>query len=224
MKAFEPGQCVNCDSIAVTVKSPLYCSAQCRQAAKLVRYVRTKRQEGIEHRPDIKEAIRIRLAMVLGGGYPEGERRVSPETRSFVFERAGGRCESCGRALDVDRSTGDPDAVATIQHVAGNSNDPSNLKAFCRRCNIADAESRFVPVEPGSPAEKLGMELTIRCSVPEPLRICDDEVRWKNEWRRCASEARELLRLLEDLDEGAGDEDLAGFMGWTDQGTPIQEC
>ena len=49
-----------------------------------------------------------------------------------------GSCETCGRPLDFDRSTGDPDAIPTIQHVDGSSNDPSNLKAFCRRCNMAD--------------------------------------------------------------------------------------
>lgn len=166
----------------------------------------------------------MRMAMVLGGGYPERERRVSGSVRATVFERAGGHCEECGRLLDMDGSTGDPDAVPTIQHVSGSSNDPSNLKAFCRRCNLADAQSRFVRVEPGSPEAKLAEELAIRWSSPRPLRLCDDEVEWKTMWRELAQEARETLRDWEGLEESAGDEDLPGFLGWTDGGTPIQDC
>jgi len=72
-------------------------------------------------------------------------------------------------------TTGDPDAVATIQHVHGNSNELSNLKAFCNRCNLADVQSRFVPIEPGSAPAALAFELRARCSSPEPLRLCDDD-------------------------------------------------
>ncbi|MGH9056425.1 MAG: hypothetical protein ACRDYY_11285 [Acidimicrobiales bacterium] len=39
-----------------------------------------------------------------------------------------------------------------------------------------------------------------------------------------AVETREVLLLREDIGESAGDEDLPGFLGWTEQGTPIQEC
>jgi hypothetical protein len=115
MKPFTPGLCVNCDSHGVTVRSPLYCSPFCRQAAEVVRYVRACRGDGRWLLPDVKEAIQMRLAMVLGGGYTERERVLPQATRQLVFDRAGGRCESCGRLLDFDRSTGDDDAIPTIQ-------------------------------------------------------------------------------------------------------------
>jgi hypothetical protein len=131
--------------------------------------------------------------MVLGGGYPERARHVPPEIREEVFTRAAGRCEHCGRSLDFDRSTGDPDAIPTIQHVFGNSNELSNLKAFCRRCNLGDAQARFVPVAPGSSQERLATELVMRWSSPEPLRLCDDDQCWKGIWNGLSRSARELI-------------------------------
>lgn len=221
---FVPGTCANCDGTGVTQSRPLYCSEFCQQAAKLVRYVRARRRDGTAGRPDIKEAIQMRTASVLGGGYPERERRVRADVRARVFERAEGRCEECGRVLEFGVGTGGPDALATIQHVNGNSNSPEDLKAFCRRCNLADAQSRFVPVEPGSPPELLAISLEIRCAAEPPLRRCDDDLNWGREWRAMATEAKEVLKAQEELEEGASDEDLPGFLGWTEQGTPIQDC
>ncbi|MGO9333029.1 MAG: HNH endonuclease, partial [Acidimicrobiales bacterium] len=188
------GTCANCDSPDVTAQSPLFCSPRCLQAAQLVRYVRACRRDGRDQRPDVMEAIHMKRAMILGGGYPEERRQLPPETRAEVFRRADGRCENCGRSLDFEHSTGDQDAVPTIQHVQGNSNDLSNLKAFCWRCNLTDAETRLVPVAPGSPEAIMAADLTARWSSPEPLRLCDDDQRWKSIWRHLARLAREVIR------------------------------
>jgi len=186
--------CANCESPEVTLRTPLFCSSQCRQAAELVRYVRGCRRDGRAQLPDIQEAIHLRMAMVLGGGYPERERRVSPQVRAAVFERAEGHCESCGRGLDLNRSAGDSDAFATIQHVAGNSNDLSNLKAFCGRCNTSDAQSRFVPVNPDSAEAALAVDLEHRWSSKEPIRLCDDDIHWTTSWQQLARTAKEAIR------------------------------
>ncbi len=220
---FEAGQCANCDSFGVTPKSPLYCSERCSQAAGLVRYIRGCRRDGRDLKADVQEAIRTRMAMVLGGGYPEQARRVPTEVRRLVFDRAHGHCEECGRELDFDQSGGDPDAVATIQHVDGNSSDPSNLKAFCRHCNTVDAQSKFVPVEPGSAEAEFAAELRIRWLSEDPIRLCDDDLHWKDIWRDLTSEAKLVIEANDGLVESAGDEDIPGFLGWTDQGTPIHE-
>ncbi|MCL6104838.1 MAG: hypothetical protein M1483_04320 [Actinobacteria bacterium] len=177
----------------MTIKSPLYCSSQCRQAAELVRYVRARRREGRDTHPDIVEVIEIKLAMVLGGGYPERERKVSEEIREVVFRRSGGVCEQCGCVMDFERKTGNFDTIPTVQHVTGNSNDLSNLKAFCNRCNVTDAKSRFVLVENGSPEAAMAEEISARCSAPRPLRLCDDE-NWKHIWQGLSSTARCAIR------------------------------
>jgi 5-methylcytosine-specific restriction endonuclease McrA len=207
------GTCANCDSLEVTLKTPLFCSPRCRQAAELVRYVRACHRDGRDQIPDIKEAIQLRMAMVLGGGYPESERRVAPETRQKVFERANGHCENCGRLLDFEGMTGDPDALPTIQHIRGNSSELANLSAFCRRCNVADAQTRFVPVEPGSSQARLAADLMGRCSSILPLRLCDDEQHWSSTWRQVARSAREVIRERAETDDALGDEDLPGFAG-----------
>lgn len=217
------GTCANCDSRDVTVESPLFCSPRCLQAAQLVRYVRACRRDGRDQRPDVREAINMKRAMILGGGYPEERRHVPPEIRAEVFRRADGCCENCGRTLDLEGTTGDQDAVPTIQHVQGDSNDISNLKAFCWRCNLADAETRLVRVVPGSPEAIMAADLAARWSSPEPLRLCDDDQRWKGMWRELARSAREVIREHEEMADLEGDEDLPGFRGWTEQGTPIQD-
>jgi 5-methylcytosine-specific restriction endonuclease McrA len=196
---YRMGACANCDA-AVTVKTPLFCSQRCRQEAELVRYVRGCVQDGRDQHPDVKEAIHTRLAMVLSGGYPERERQVPAATRAEVFRRAENRCESCGRPLDFDRTSGDADAIATIQHVHGNSNDVSDLKAFCRRCNLADAQERFVPVQPGSEAAAKAAELRERWLAVEPLRLCDDAQQWRDIWQELTRDARAWLGAH--VDEG----------------------
>jgi 5-methylcytosine-specific restriction endonuclease McrA len=240
---FTPGLCANCDCPDLTGKK-LFCSDLCRSTAKLVRYVRSCRNDGRYALPDVREAIQMKVAHVAAGGYSERERRVPPETRAEVFRRADGRCEQCGRLLDLDRSTGDPNAVATIQHVAGNSNDLSNLKAFCMGCNMGDAQSRFVPVEEGSSQEAVIADLQQRSFSPTPLRLCDDEKIWDMIWRKLLSDPLGILHAVqtegreafvaqrepgevldyEDDDPYGDDMDLPGFLGWTDQGTPIQDC
>jgi len=190
---YTSGTCANCDSAEVTLRAPLFCSPVCRQAAELVRYVRACRRDGRDQLLDVREAIHTRMAMVLGSGYPERQRQAPAEVRAAVFRRAGGRCESCGRSLDFDRATGDPDAISTIQHFAGNSNDIANLKAFCRRCNLADAQARFIPVAPGSWQENLAIELELRWLAVDPIRLCDDDRVWNGRWREVAGEARKAI-------------------------------
>ena len=194
---FLPGHCINCGSPNVTTHAPLFCTQLCRQIAEVVRYVRACSHDGRVEQPDVCEAIQMRVAHVLGGGYPEREREVSPAVRSAVFERAGGRCENCGRVLDFAGTSGDLDAQPQIQHVAGSSSEPSNLKSFCRRCNMADAQSKFVPVEPDSSAAALLEELVRRWSSPEPLLVCDDDRQWRYTWRGFARAARDVITARE---------------------------
>lgn len=183
------GSCANCDSPDVTLKKPLFCSEFCQQAAALVRYIRGARRDGRDQLPHVRETIQMRKAMVLGGGYPEWVRTVTAAIRTEVFLRADGQCEACGRAFDMSTPPTDADLIPTIQHVEGNFSDLDNLKAFCRRCNMADAQSRFVPVEADSPQAALAAHLAARCASPEPMQLCDDDQNWSNIWRRLGSTA-----------------------------------
>jgi hypothetical protein len=143
---------------------------------------------------DVAEAVQMRVALLLGGGYGFHRQKISAEVRHEIIERAGGRCERCGRELDRDGSTGVYDAMATLQHVARSSNDPSNLQAFCMRCNMDDAESHFVPVEEGSAQAELLGYLEARWSAAEPFLACDDHENWKRLQPQMMKAARDLLR------------------------------
>lgn|GEM_PF-2189132 len=216
---FVPGWCLNCDDAGVTIAKPLYCSEMCQQMAGTIRYVRACRRDGRIFRPDVKEAIQMRVAQTVAGGYPTKDRRIPDDLRRTVMEGANGQCQKCGRDFDPD----DADAIATIQHMDGSSSEPSNLQAWCRRCNMADAQSRFVRIADGSPESRAIAEMKTRWESTVPLRPCDDDERWKDVWQKMAKEAKEELRHQTQVAESASDEDLPGFVGWTRHGTPIQD-
>ena len=142
---------------------------------------------------------------------------------SVVLDRAKGKCENCGQKLTFDLAAGNSDDLATIQHSNGNSNELDDLQAYCRRCNLLDAQSRFTLVDFGSAEFDLAENLQNRWTSPTPLKICDDEEKWNDIWREVAKEAKEDLRNIAEALEGASDEDLPGFVGWTRNGTPIQD-
>src|SRR5438132_675609 len=90
--------CFNCD--AAMEKPDLFCNELCTQEATFVRYVRNVRQQAREKEPDIEYVIRVRMAHILNGGYPEREREIAPAVRQQVIARAKGICEAkgCGKA------------------------------------------------------------------------------------------------------------------------------
>src|SRR5258708_1114795 len=120
--------CFNCD--AEMGKPDLFCNELCTQEATFVRYVRNVRQQGRDKEPDIEYVIRVRMAHILNGGYPEREREIPPAVRQQVTARANGTCEAkgCGKA------------GADIDHIHGNSCDPSNLQYLCKECHAKKTE------------------------------------------------------------------------------------
>jgi 5-methylcytosine-specific restriction endonuclease McrA len=165
--------CLNCD--AALEKAKLFCSDRCSDEAKLVRYVRRCREDGRDEKPDVREAIHIRVAHILAGGYPERERELSKSTRLQVVTRAGGRCQQCG------------EPGTQVDHISGSSNDPKNLQLLCRKCHSAKTKSAMVPLSPDDDdfieyVDKIVL-LTGRFDAPKPTRICDDHERWPTAWK-----------------------------------------
>ena len=109
----------------------------------------------------MRDAVQMRIAHILGGGYHETERKLPPQTRKAVFDRDNGVCQICGQpATDID-------------HIAGDSADPENLRALCRACNMAEAERGFRPATPKM-ARKFD-QLMERIQADEPLFERDSE-------------------------------------------------
>jgi 5-methylcytosine-specific restriction endonuclease McrA len=176
-----PFQCLNCDQ---PIKDPvLFCSEVCKQEAKFVRYVRACRRDERDQQPDIQEAIEIKLAMILGGGYPEKERHIPDSIRKAVTRHDKGRCKICGNPGDQ------------IDHISGSSNDLKNLQLLCRDCHNQKTTADFVRITPEThPEEWAKVEaLYYRIEITEPFRLCDSEV-WENSWRSILSARRKAIQ------------------------------
>jgi 5-methylcytosine-specific restriction endonuclease McrA len=179
---YEVGICQNCDAqltLQQARRGKLFCSEKCQQTANTVRYGRATLLDGRYKRdPLVRQAIDIRIAIILGGGYPEKARALSPEQREAIFKRDGRRCRLCGApATDID-------------HIAGSSSDPENLQALCKPCNMAKARANFRSATPEEAAE--GNAIWARIRAERPVRLCDDEKKWDELWREIASEQRKF--------------------------------
>ena len=182
--------CFNCGAIITVRRRPyLFCSERCAEETGTVRYARGAIRDGRILDPDVAEAVRIRIGMVLGGGYPKQARVLSAKVRAAVMERDGGLCQVCGgEATQIDHNNDDADLVAR------NINDPENLQAICDTCHRAKTLSTFKPIGPEHEAK--AAELQARIDAPAPLRECDDDLTWKTAWRKHGAERSALVKSL----------------------------
>jgi 5-methylcytosine-specific restriction endonuclease McrA len=174
--------CLNCDEPVEGVR--LFCGYPCRQTAKTIRYVRAARADGRADRDDVAEAIKIRIASILGGGYPEDERRLTKPERRAVFDRDHGKCCQCGaEATEVDHV--DPRAKAL--------NTLDNLQALCSPCHRKKTLAGRRPIETDEERER-ATALLMRLESPVPVRECD-AADWDSAktWRGLLTERRQLL-------------------------------
>lgn len=176
-------ECVNCDQPIADPKFPfLFCCELCKQEASYVRRSRRVLADGRWERPDIKQGLAIELAMILGGGYPEQERRLSVAQRRQILERDGHACRDCGQAAnEIDHIRG--------AGVRGEVNDPANLQTLCAACHRTKTLQSIRRVTQASDPElwerletKRGA-LDLRIFSGEPQRPCDDEAAWDGQLR-----------------------------------------
>jgi hypothetical protein len=176
--------CLNCGSDLTWAS--LYCSEYCKQVAKDIRYARKSINEGKIKEKDIQDAIGIRLLMLSGGGYPVAERTLSPELRTAVFERDNYICRRCGKE------------ATQIDHIAGNSNELSNLQALCEDCNFEKALDGLTFITEETHPEEWARQqqfydsIALRIATSIPLRICDDSDNWEKLWREILKARRKL--------------------------------
>ena len=175
-----PGECANCGRALGGDASELrlFCSDRCRRYAHDVRYYRRCRREGRWRDPDVREALQIRLAHLVGGGYDEEARSVAPTLRAEVLAANDGRCVICNYqpALQVD-------------HIDGSSSDRNNLQGVCEECHFAKTRQRMQPiVDPAH--EAVRQAFLDRVNAGEPERACDDDESWEREWPELQAAAR----------------------------------
>ena len=187
---FLADQCANCDSVLEIENQTLFCGEFCTQVASFVRYARRVVRDPVRSGDaEVKEAIRTRMAILIGGGYPERARRLNDDQRAAIIERDGGKCVRCGEPANE------------IDHVAGSSSDPTNLQLLCDDCHNTKTQQAFVPATPQQSA--WAKELwDSRILINEPVRLCDDDQHWDSVWRKLKSERSG--RLWERLEEETG--------------------
>ncbi len=169
-----PFHCANCSLTIQEAK--IYCSQLCAQEAGWVRYVRRCRLDGRDRHPDVMEAIRIRLALILAGGYDKLARKLPDSVRKAILERDQGKCRICGKPADE------------IDHISGGRSDPTNLQLLCDSCHNEKTTSSFVRITKESHPEawEKAQWLKRRAAAKRPVQLCDS-----GEW---STLQRDLLR------------------------------
>ena len=168
--------CLQCDEELVPMSKPrLYCGMACEQEAEIVRYIRRCSKDGRLEQPDVQDAIQIRLAHIVAGGYDKNARKLSKEQRTEVVVRSDGLCVVCGKpGIEID-------------HIKGPSDDQANLQLLCKDCHDQKTFANIVPVRKGSPEYKRIKVIFDRvfnsAESKNPKRPCHDEVTWPTKWR-----------------------------------------
>ncbi|HKO56344.1 MAG TPA: HNH endonuclease [Thermoanaerobaculia bacterium] len=178
-----PFPCPNCDEPVPDAR--LFCSELCREEAKYVRYYRTKIDDGSIVQADIRDALRMRLAHILAGGYHARLRQVPVDVRRAVIERDGGRCRACDAPGEE------------IDHIRGSKNDLSNLQLLCVDCHWKKTTRRMHRISAKSHPEEWAKAnaLVARVQAVEPIRLCDDPS-WERRSRTIQARRRRSLAFF----------------------------
>jgi 5-methylcytosine-specific restriction endonuclease McrA len=184
-----PLPCANCDS--PVPDGSLFCTDLCRDEAKFVRYYRERIADGALWKPDVREAIQIKRAHILSGGYNARERLVPDAIRQSVIERDGRKCRSCG------------DAGTEIDHIKGDRSILENLQLLCADCHRQKTMRKFQRITADAHPELWARAAALdeRAMADEPSRLCD-HADWKGLWRLIRSARLATLR------EAKGDQSL----------------
>jgi hypothetical protein len=178
-----PFPCPNCDRPVPDAQ--LFCPPICRDEAKYVRYYRARIADRTIRHADIREALRIRLAHILAGGYDARLRQVAVVVREAVIARDNGRCRTCNRSGDE------------VDHIRGSGGDISNLQLLCSDCHREKTMRNFERISAATHPDEWAKAdaLEQRAKASEPSRLCDHPD-WMQAWRTIAAARRRSVAAL----------------------------
>jgi len=154
----------------------LWCSQWCRSVNAKTRYWRAVLCDGRIEDPAVHSQVQMDMAFLLAGGYSALGRNPSPKTREIVLERDNGLCQSCGEPGNQ------------VDHIEGNSDDPSNLQVLCEPCHRLKTFESFEPA--GDESRTWVMILYLTRVEPEEPRLLADDVVWREAWARLKAERK----------------------------------
>lgn len=194
------GRCANGGrALDPTARPSLLYSASCRADAKEVRYFRRCKREVRFRDPDAQQALKIRFALLIGGGCPARERQLPAAVRAAVLADNAGRCGWLN------------DAPATeVDHVSGSASDRSNLQGLRGDCHRAKTSESLVPLSVEGKAK--APEFSRIVDAAEPLRTAHDHPHWESAWRNRLADTKEWAASMREQAE-------AGYLGDGSTGT-----
>lgn len=183
---FADDHCANCLKPLPEGVEGLFCSSWCAEISAAVRYQRATGRDGRFDRADVRWAVQVQNAFLLGGGYQALGRDLDTGTHLQVKTRDDGKCRLCGKA------------GTEIDHIDGSSADLDNLQLLCSDCHRAKTAESLVPALPEEQAQLVGMYLT-RVVPDVPTLLADDESEWRHRWRGLKKARKQ--RFLDELKE-----------------------
>ncbi len=168
----------------------LFCSDDCQEFAGYVRYARKKIDEEMPWDLDLLKGFGRKIIHWVSSGhvYDSRGRYLPRKTREEILFRDGQRCAICG------------EPATEIDHIAGSSSEPANLRAVCADCNRKLMLGNLVPTtkkEKRVAMKARGDHLSSLISAPIPPSIAFDHATWINEWRSVEKMRKFFLRRNE---------------------------
>lgn len=175
---FKDDHCANCLEPLPEDEETLFCSAWCAEIAGTVRYQRRVFRDGRINNPDVQEAVMVRNAFLLAGGYHSLGRSLTQATRTAVKVRDEGRCKICGKP------------GAEIDHILDSTSELDNLQLLCADCHHRKTAQNLRPASPEQ-SDLLKALFLSRVVPDEPTLLADDDVQWQTA-RRGLKSARKM--------------------------------
>jgi len=204
------GECAHCGAALDHEKPSLFCSDRCGDTAKNIRYFRRCYREGRTEDPDVRAALRKRMAFHVAGGYDAKARHLDTHTRHAVLADNSGLCCACNAA-----------PATQVDHIDGPSGDRANLQGLCAACHDIKTNERMVPMT--NQAKLMRDAFLALVERSEPLMAAHDELTWNGQWRARLAETREWAeRVRGDIEAGYFGDGSTGTVDDREHGEYLQ--
>lgn len=180
---FLEDHCANCLEPLVPWSIKLFCDDWCKDVAGDTRYARNAYMNHRIYDPLVFNAIQIRFAHNMSGGYDAAARVVPSSMRAAVTARDRGVCVVCGQPANQ------------LDHINGADGTFENLQLMCDPCHRTKTSDSIV-LAPPHVQHLWPSWWKLRVEPANPLLLADDQYQWKFIWQELKSERKQRLQSL----------------------------